>query len=541
MSSIKHAYETIKNRLGNGSWKAGQRLPSIEQLAKLCAVSRTTMWQALKLLQQESLVSAKRGGAIIAGAMPDPATGTEESGYAWERLKNRIGREILQGEFSNLVLPPIAKLAIKYGAAIDTVKKALKGLLHDGHLVHEGRTFSQAPKTAIRYRPTIVLIADESQGGGMFLYDMRTNQIVESLERECVRLGYSSRFIGFGDKTPNGLLDARAALKKIGTISGFVVNMWWVWNETNRQRWFDLLGYLAGQKVPVIVIDQAGNLEFPHTIRRAQNFRVVRITGERAGEIAGHTLMRQGHNIVAYVTAYHKTDWARNRYNGLHRYYEQFGGGSKSVELFARSEVNDQNDLILSLMDLDEKEILAVYSGRYSAEDVRALRPTLERIRNLKLSKKSIGHRVTRTLRPMAHVLADLSRSEHDAAVFEGMQTVMLHLADSSAQELYLQPLFSEILEKSKATAWVCSDDKTGMDALAFLKSKGKRVPNDISVLCFENYRGAVKHQLSAYDFNLNGMVQKALLMIMDRKTLKSTPVISEVDGYVVERRTTRR
>jgi hypothetical protein len=36
-------------------------------------------------------------------------------------------------------------------------------------------------------------------------------------------------------------------------------------------------------------------------------------------------------------------------------------------------------------------------------------------------------------------------------------------------------------------------------------------------------------------------MVQQALLMIIDEKLLKSTPVVSEVEGYMVERRTTRR
>jgi hypothetical protein len=35
--------------------------------------------------------------------------------------------------------------------------------------------------------------------------------------------------------------------------------------------------------------------------------------------------------------------------------------------------------------------------------------------------------------------------------------------------------------------------------------------------------------------------VQQALLLIMDEKRLKNQPVITEVDGYVVERRTTRR
>jgi hypothetical protein len=50
-----------------------------------------------------------------------------------------------------------------------------------------------------------------------------------------------------------------------------------------------------------------------------------------------------------------------------------------------------------------------------------------------------------------------------------------------------------------------------------------------------------VEQQLSIYDFNTNGIVKNALLMIMDEKAIKSKPIISEVDGYLVERWTTSR
>jgi DNA-binding LacI/PurR family transcriptional regulator/DNA-binding transcriptional regulator YhcF (GntR family) len=541
MNAIERAHQTIKARLADGIWSTGQRLPSIEQLSRLCAVSRTTMWKALALLQEESLVSTRRGGSIIAGVPSDKDHDQESGGYAWERLKIRIGREILQGAFFSGALPPVNKLALRYGVAIDTAKKALISLANDGQLVREGRQFRCAAKAAHRYRPAIVLLADEQQGGGMFLYDMRTNQVVESLERECVRLGYAPRFEGFRDTDPRGLLELKARLKAADAPIGFIVNMWPSWNETLRNRWIDLLAYLVSRKAPVIVLDQAGDLEFPDNMKEATNFRVLRISGLRAGEIVGDTLMRQGHRTVAYVTAYYKTSWARSRYRGLRRYYEQYGRAGSGVELHARGEVSDQNDLILSLLDLSEKEIRGVYAGRLSDSDLRNLHTRLKRLRGIVSSQERVRSSIARTLRPMARVVADLAHLEYDASIFEGMQALVLHLADSSAQELYLQPLFKEILKKSRATAWVCSDDKTGMDALTFLKARSIRVPDDVSIVCFENYRGAVKNQLTAYDFNMNGMIQEAMMMIMDERHLKNRPAISEIDGYVVERRTTRR
>jgi DNA-binding LacI/PurR family transcriptional regulator len=106
---------------------------------------------------------------------------------------------------------------------------------------------------------------------------------------------------------------------------------------------------------------------------------------------------------------------------------------------------------------------------------------------------------------------------------------------------IYLRRLFESVLQKSDATAWVCSSDQVALAALAFLKTKKEAVPSEISVLGFDNGQDAYENQLSTYDFGFTGMAQQAMLMIMDEKSLKRRPVISEAEGFVVERRTTRR
>jgi DNA-binding LacI/PurR family transcriptional regulator len=113
------------------------------------------------------------------------------------------------------------------------------------------------------------------------------------------------------------------------------------------------------------------------------------------------------------------------------------------------------------------------------------------------------------------------------------------HVASNIGRERYLATFLDGILRRSAATAWVCADDMTAIGAASFLRSRGKRVPEDISVIGFDNFRESHEHQVSTFDFNMNGMVQQAMLMIMDEAALRSRPAISEVDGYVVERRTT--
>jgi hypothetical protein len=44
---------------------------------------------------------------------------------------------------------------------------------------------------------------------------------------------------------------------------------------------------------------------------------------------------------------------------------------------------------------------------------------------------------------------------------------------------------------------------------------------------------------VAIYDFNMSGMAKQALLLLVDQKEWNCRPVISEVDGCVVERGTT--
>jgi DNA-binding LacI/PurR family transcriptional regulator len=114
-------------------------------------------------------------------------------------------------------------------------------------------------------------------------------------------------------------------------------------------------------------------------------------------------------------------------------------------------------------------------------------------------------------------------------------------VASNTAIQGYLAGFFEKVLAAAQATAWVCSDDKTAVGALAFLKARGKKVPAQISLIGFNNWPDERELQISAFDFNMNGMAQEALRLIVDKKSLAEAPAVREMEGYVVERRTTRR
>jgi DNA-binding LacI/PurR family transcriptional regulator len=137
--------------------------------------------------------------------------------------------------------------------------------------------------------------------------------------------------------------------------------------------------------------------------------------------------------------------------------------------------------------------------------------------------------------------MAGLSRKKHAGNIYSAFLDRLQHLAGERAHEIFLRPLFQKVLKESRATVWVCADEKTARAALTFLQQQEIKVPAEISVVCFENWREAYERQLTTYDFNMNGMVGESLHLILDEKYRLGVPLIRELDGYVVERRTTRR
>jgi DNA-binding LacI/PurR family transcriptional regulator/DNA-binding GntR family transcriptional regulator len=536
MSAILRACEFIRNRLASGYWQQGQRLPSLAGLARQCGVSRTTMWTAVDCLQKESLLCTRRGGAILAGSDSRSAPDQTSTGLLWERLKARIGREILSGNFSENRAPLVSKLSLHYGVTSRTLKKALDDLVKEGLLIMAGRRYAVSVLRTNIHRPEIVAIAEAGSVPG----DPRAQKVIVSFEREASKLGYSCRFEGFSAREARGMLDIRQTIGKIPDLGGCIVTMWNPWDATIRKRWFELLAYLAQRSVPVIVIDQSGEIRFPEALLRCNRFRVLRIAEERAGEMVAGALFQRGHRSIAYLTASLNFAWAQRRHAGIAGYVGRYGDPKSKVELFTLSQRSDQTEKLLAILDLDNKGIGALYRDARSKDEILDLQKNLSKVRNEEMAITRSSPPAT-TIHRLAGFLADLSGQVHDPVMYRMVLENLLHLAGDMAYGLYLAPLFDKALTTGDATAWVCSEEKIAVAAVSFLRAHNKRVPRDIAVIGFDNWDENIEQHLSTYDFNMDGMVKEALLMIVDEKSMKARPVISEVDGYLVERRTTRR
>jgi DNA-binding LacI/PurR family transcriptional regulator/DNA-binding transcriptional regulator YhcF (GntR family) len=539
MDTVTRAYKDLKRRIVSGEWTEGERLPRLDELANNCGVSRIVMWKAMDRIRKESLLHT-RGKFIICGSATAERQDSLCRGLAWERLKRRIGQEILAGIINESTLHPLNKSALHYGVSMNTLKKALNRLVHEGLLITKGRRFGLPSRDAHYHLSTIVLITAGISGIDFVPSGGRTLNVIEGLERESLKYSLKRVQIGFDDHDAGSLLALSGLLKKIPDVAGFIVNIWNPNDTAIRSRWFDLFRYLASRKLPVVVIDQAGDLTIPSDILKSGIIKSLRIAGIRAGEMVGEHLLRNGHRHIAYVAPNYNYQWAQDRYTGLNRFAKQYAGRDSEVVLYAQNEIVDLSDLVLDLLRFSRERIQALFGAVRSAEEVVNIMKRFENLKDRRLIEPSKDDARALTIRSEAHHLCSLAKQTHDPHIFAKLFDGLYERASTFGLELYMQPFFKHILTDSRVTAWVCSDDKVALLALPFLVQTGIAVPGRIALAGFNNWPDDYIAGLTSYEFSMDSMIRQALLMIMDKKYFKTKPWTSEVDGYVVERRTTR-
>jgi DNA-binding LacI/PurR family transcriptional regulator len=87
----------------------------------------------------------------------------------------------------------------------------------------------------------------------------------------------------------------------------------------------------------------------------------------------------------------------------------------------------------------------------------------------------------------------------------------------------------------------VADSDGFALDALAFLAARGVRVPQDISVVGFDDSLEASFYRLSSYNFNGAAVAEAMLAHVMAPSRAPGPSQAAEIEGSVTERATTAR
>jgi DNA-binding LacI/PurR family transcriptional regulator len=104
-------------------------------------------------------------------------------------------------------------------------------------------------------------------------------------------------------------------------------------------------------------------------------------------------------------------------------------------------------------------------------------------------------------------------------------------------------PLFERALSNKTITAWVMANDYAAMLAVDFLREKKVRIPENLSIISFDNTPGAVEYQLTSYDFNHSGIISMMLNYLIRPSIIPQAQRDKTIgiEGTIIERRSTAR
>ena len=495
----------------------GTPLPSIRMLAQKARVSFVTMWKALQKLRNEGKVTLDSGGSYrVAGKeiheVSDAVSekiGTDPSSLlpslvSCQSITEKMYRDIVSGRYpGGEKLPSCKELQRFYGVSFATLKKALLSLIDEEIVEARTNGYFIPSLTGSTGHAKIVAIACGWEDGKIWV-DHQDKSYFRALEAECIRMNirldvivyFRTRerlqFVHTASKADYDLTDR--------TIIGYlfiVANL----DSTPEE----VLERLVGLRRNVAVLDVVGGWRFP---RCAQGNRHVQFFTATASTLpakrVAHYPLNKGHCHIAFISPFHRALWSQRRFDTIAEMFTR-AGFAEGVVPFVMSEYAYQWDF---LKNQEHQEDIRSLINQYAEWKKVAHGEFFKRFGNL-------GYSINKYI------------TEWNCA----------------SGEIYeeMRPLFTKAISDPSITAWVMANDFAATIAIDFLKERNVRIPEEISIISFDNTIDAMEYQLTSYDFNNSGIITMMLRFILASHTIRPGRKggCVEVDGTLVVRRST--
>lgn len=485
-----------------------ERLPPIAALAHGAGVSVGAMWRAVQELKARGVLDAAPRAGLTIVAREAGTAGTRRTTpephvcLSWEHARNCLQRDIVRGRFTfGSSLPPSKVLMERYGVGYRTLRKALQALAYSRLLERRGRTYRVTGSTERRSDNEVRLVMRsdnpnavgfDSQRDALLFREIETRASALGLTLKLDTFGYTGRVIAAPDGARRVRLSSAERQRLLGSI---------VWGQgLEGLEPAELVAGLTRYGRAVAVIDTSGSVDWSQP---AQSNELVKVFGlgisTQAGrETAGH-LWHLGHRRVAVITA----TYFQPRIDGIVSFYEQVG---------LRNEV-------------------AVYAPVQRLFDPPPF-ATPDHVQ-LQDALNQMVDRGANPANPLHRLLADSLRVHGE---------LVQRAVTDGARQASLLPLFEQALTQSGVTAWILGNDEEAVLALEFLRNRSVRVPDDISVIGFDDTALASSHKLTSYNFNIAGLVHAVYAHVVhpalrERRAQGGAP--AQVDGFVTMRGST--
>jgi DNA-binding LacI/PurR family transcriptional regulator len=464
------------------------------------------MWKAVRAVQE----SGGTAGALPAPPRDLPAENeppAQAGNLLWRKVHLRLKKDILSGRFGDSeVLPTYKELQSRYAVSFRTLKKIINELSGEEIIKPDGKRRIAQTLTTLNSNAKIVAIGCGWEDGKIWA-DYHNKNYFRIIESVCMQNGISSDLLVYFRKNDrlriiHSITQRPYSLSANDGILGIVyiiANL-----EVDPA---EVLKELLSVKKPIAVLDVIGycaNHLLPHENPFIRFFTTT--TSLSPARHVAQYLLRLGHKHIAFISPFHKAQWSKIRYAACDAMYRD-AGCTNGVTPLVLDRFAYQWDYIKKL---ETPESLQALISRYTQQDKLAHAEFFKKFGNFSYS-------ISRYL------------TEWNCAIDDIYQK--------------MTPLFQKALNDRRISAWLVANDFAAMMALDFLKEKKVSVPEELSVMAFDNTLDAMEYQLSTYDFNDNGIITMIIRYIISPSTIpaREREKIFEVDGTIVVRRSTAR
>ncbi len=512
------ALDFLRARVARARSESVERLPTVVQLASEAGVSLATMAKAVQRAREAGIVRTAAGSGVYATgvrgetrekaegptAPPPPSTRPK-----WEQVAVAINGDMLSGRYrAGATLPSAKELCASYGVCGKTLGKALRDLLARRRLFRERTRYVVAMPEGVRHRNAVVLIARGTPRGELFRLNARTITHLRLLENECSRNGLRLLVAAHNDRRtvmlgPVHRSRSFAEALRRESVLGFVVWTMGITGEAFNLR--ALLGDIAQHRRPVAVLDE--DEWWRPAALPAGAIKVFATGGGSApGRAVGRFLLGLGHRSVAWFASEEWRTWAHPRLSGMREEFERAGlpHGVRVFEMPAGQVRGSQRRRTMEATSWDAYDYVSALRARRAEHGESPEAPTEQMLTRLRWQ------------------LSDFRRE----------------------QELRrrLVPMLTQASRRTDMTVWAGANDEVALQCLDYLQLAGRKVPDSISVVGFDNSSESTIRGLTTYNLNAAAFMHAMISHVLDPRLdpwdpLRDPPV--EIEGYVTERATT--
>lgn len=477
------------------------RLPSVRLISQQSGYSRKTIGKALSLLAHRGYCVIIPRGGVVARAVRSDCAHTPVlhavdrraslllPASSWQRTQWAVSEKLISGVYpAGSPLPSCKQLSAEHSVSHTTLLKALGALVADGRLRRAGKSYVRASAPGPRTASAIVFIAHGDSLSDMIDISTRSAEYLRQLEKVCIQHGLRILFLSFWDAV-QWTARAREAFSRTSSQPLVGVLVWVLGLNVDDLR--KVTASLSRVNLPVALYDEVGDPPLPREILTHPLMRVYR-TGytPQCGRDMGTWLINRGHTTATFLTVTAAEQTFINRADGIE---ERLRGATPSASL--------------------HRVVLEKGATRAEFDELLRQSPAFRE-----------AQRTTQMRHIAPHTIRQATRS---------MQTEFIEFGRKRFRERILS-----LLSPANGTVWIAENDRLAYVILDVLRAGGIRVPDQISVVGFDDLPDSFGIGLTTYNYNVSACVDamiETILVGMERRAKRGDNP-SEVPGYVVER-----